>query len=163
MERGQCHCLASGGLPGTHPISSYFTHSPYVTGTPYVLVNPRVGGFVYLLRQCGPFKQSLLKIWQFLLPPQHHWFLWHKIMGIHLPHAGTLGCAVWHGAGITCSSGVPRCLYPPHLNVGPPILLPLHTSPCLSTSFRVSAPPTHLHERGFFKFLVVRLPYSLIF
>ena len=55
------------------PISSHFTPLPYVTGTlPAValLVNPRVGGFVYVLSLCGPFKWTLLRNWQFLLPPQ---------------------------------------------------------------------------------------------
>ena len=70
---GQCRCLASAGLPGTCPISNHFTHFPFVTGAlPAValVVNPRVGGFAYILSLCGPFKQTLLKIQQFLLPPQ---------------------------------------------------------------------------------------------
>ena len=73
LEMGQCHCLASGGLLSIHPISSHFTHFLYVTGTlPAVAlgVDPRVGGFAYVLSPCGSFKQSLLKIQQFLLPPQ---------------------------------------------------------------------------------------------
>ena len=72
MEKGQYCCLASGCLPGTCHISSYFTQSPYTTGAlPAValVVNPRVGGFAYILSPCGPFKWTLLKIQQFLLPP----------------------------------------------------------------------------------------------
>ena len=63
----------SRGLPGTSPISSHFTHSPYVTGIlPAValVLNPRVGGFAYILRPCGPFKQSVLKIQQLFPLPQ---------------------------------------------------------------------------------------------
>ena len=70
LERRQCCCLVSGGLPSSHPISSHFTHFLYATGTlPAIalVVNPRVGGFVCILRPCGPFKWTLLKIWQFLL------------------------------------------------------------------------------------------------
>ena len=69
MEMGQCHCLASGGFPSTHLIFSHFTHFPYGTGTlPAVIlvVNPRVDEFVYILSLCSLFKQTLLKIWQFL-------------------------------------------------------------------------------------------------
>ena len=72
-ERGLCHYLASGGLPGCHTFSSHFTHSPYVTSALLAIalvLNPRVGGFVYVLRPCGPFKQSFLKIQQFLPLPQ---------------------------------------------------------------------------------------------
>ena len=72
-KRGLCHCLASGGFPGTHPISSHFTHSLYVTGTlPGValVLNPRVGRFAYILKPCGLFKWSFLTIWQFLPSPQ---------------------------------------------------------------------------------------------
>ena len=60
-------------LPGTCPISSQFTHSPCMTGAfPGVtlVLNPRVGGFVYVLKPCGPFKWHLLKIRQFLPLPQ---------------------------------------------------------------------------------------------
>ena len=73
LREGTVRCLASGGLPGTYPVSSHFTHSPYVTGTlPAValVLNPRVGGLVYILRLCSPFKWSFLKIWQFLMLSQ---------------------------------------------------------------------------------------------
>ena len=73
LERGQCHCLASGGLPSTYPISSHLTLFLCVTGSlPAValVLNLLMGGFVNVLSLRGPFKQSLLKIWQFLSPPQ---------------------------------------------------------------------------------------------
>ena len=54
-------------------------------------------------------------------------------MGIYLPGAGTLGCAVWFGAGIAGSQGIPPDFYPLHVNVGLPVslLLPLCAIPCL--------------------------------
>ena len=80
---------------------------------------------------CRPFKRSLLRIPQFLLPPQAHWVLQPEVMGIYLPGAGTLGWVFWSGAGITCSQGIPPNFFPPHMNVRPPIVLPLcnFTSP----------------------------------
>ena len=39
-------------------------------------------------------------------------------MGLYLPSTGTLGYAVWPGAGIICSQGVPPDFYPPHVTVG---------------------------------------------
>ena len=72
-ERGKCCCLASGGLPGTRPVSSHFTHFPDAIGTlPAValVMNPSVGGFAHVLSPSGPFKPNLLKIGQFLLLPQ---------------------------------------------------------------------------------------------
>ena len=145
MERGQYHCLASGGLPGTSPFSSHFTFSPYIAGTlPAVslVVNPRGVGFVYILSSCRPFKQSLLKIWQFLPPSQPQLVFTARDYGIYPPGTGTLGCVVWPGAGICLSEGIHPNLYPPHVNVGLLILLPprflshrvsmsLHLSPCL--------------------------------
>ena len=71
-KRGRCCCLASGGLPATGPISSHFTHFLCVTDTlPAValVVNPRVGGLVYVLNLCEPFKGTLQEIWQFLPLP----------------------------------------------------------------------------------------------
>ena len=60
-------------------------------------------------------------------------------MWIYIPGAGALGCAVWPGAGITPSQGIPPDFYPPHVNVGlslpiplPPPLWGTHTSLHLS-------------------------------
>ena len=77
-------------------------------------------------------------------------------MGTYLPGAGTLGREVWSGAGIAQCRGILPDFYPPYVNVGPPVLLPL-------TPRHVSTLPTHLDEHGFFKSLVVGLLYSLIF
>ena len=44
------HFLASGDFPDTRPISSHFTHCPYVTGAlPAValVLNSRARGFLY--------------------------------------------------------------------------------------------------------------------
>ena len=145
-KKRQHHCLAFGDLLSIHPISSHFTHSLYVTGAlPAValVVNPRVDRFAYVLSPCGPFKWTLLKIRQFLLPPQPHWFLYPDVMGIYLPGARTLGCEVWPGAGI------PPNIYLPHVSVGLPVRqpLPLHTTPhhttpplCASLSISVTLP-----------------------
>ena len=64
-ERGKCHLLISC------PISSYFPHFLYAAGTllaASLVLNPWVGGFLYILGPCGSFKQILLKGWQFLSP-----------------------------------------------------------------------------------------------
>ena len=113
---------------------------------------------------CMPFKQTLLRNWQFLPLPQSPLVLQLEVMSLYFPGAGTLGCAVWPGAGISCSQGVPPDFYPPHVNVG----LPFCWSPWLLTHCHhpasspprlpVSAPPTHLDKYFFFKSLVVELP-----
>ena len=87
-------------------------------------------------------------------------------MGIYLSGAGILGCVFWPGAGIACSQGIPPYLYPPYVNVG--CLFHRHhqhytASPSLSAHLCDSAPPTRVGECGFFKSLVVGLPYSSIF
>ena len=48
--------------------------SPYAIGAlsaVALVLNPRVGGFAYVISLCRPFKWSTLKIWQFLLLLQH--------------------------------------------------------------------------------------------
>ena len=50
-------------------------------------------------------------------------------MSLYLPGAGTLGCAVWPGAGITHSQGIPPDFYLPYMNVGLPVLIPLLLQP----------------------------------
>ena len=152
---GLCHYLASGGLPGIHPVSSHFTHSPYATGTlPTVamVLNSTVGGFAYILRLCEPFKWSLLKVQQFLPPPQISLVFMSRNYGDLYPGAGTLGYVVCPGAGIAHSQGVPPNFFPPHVNVKSPVAIPpppLHTTlhPLTSLPFLcVFAPPTHLTE-----------------
>ena len=71
-------------------------------------------------------------------------------MGAHPPGTETLGCAVWPGAGITRSQGIPPGFYSPHVNVGLPVRpppLPLCTTLRLLTSLPLAclcdcAPPT---------------------
>ena len=95
-ERGQCYCLASRGLSGTCPISSHFPHFPYVTGIlPAVslVVNPRVGGLMYILSACGCFKLTpenpavsstaptptgfySQKLWGFIFLAREPWAVW---------------------------------------------------------------------------------------
>ena len=176
--RGQCHSLAFGGcpfypfLPIICPISSHFTHFLYVTGAlPAValVLCPRVGGFVYVVSSCRPFIWSLLKVQEFLPLPSPllvfiarsygdlsswHWdhglcslaWGWDHLLPRYpswvLPTAHECG-TVYSAAPITS----PRCT----------------ASRCLSTHLCNSTPPTHLHECGFFKSLVVVLPYSSIF
>ena len=84
-------------------------------------------------------------------------------MGIYLPGAGTLGGVVYPGTRMAPSQGIPPDFYPRYMNGGrrpvpvPPLPLPLHATLYLST------PSTCLDECGFFKSLVVRFPYILIF
>ena len=73
-----------------------------------------------------------------LPPPQPLLVLQSEVMGISLPGAGTLGCAVCPEAGIACSQGIPSSFYTSHVNVGLPVpvpllLLPLLTTACLLT------------------------------
>ena len=114
----------------------------------------------------SPFKPC--KWWKygsFFHCPNAPWFLQPEVMGIYLPCAGTLGCVGWPGAEIAHSPCIPSNFCPPHVNVGlsvlplPQALLPYH----LSAHLHDSVPPTHLDGCGFFKSLVVRLPYSSIF
>ena len=160
-ERKLCRCLASGGLPGTRPPSSYSTQSLRVTGTlPAVALglNPRAGGCAYVLRLCGPFKWSFLKILQFLLPSQQPpWFLQPEVMEIYLSGLYSLAwgwdhllprypsqflsttheCGIAHAHSTTAAASLP----------------------CLCLSFL----PTHLDDCGFFKSLVLGLLHSSIF
>ena len=124
MERGQCCCLAAGGSLGTHPISSHFAHFLCVTGVPLAVVLvlvPRVGGFVSILGPRSPFKQTLLRDRQFILPPNPHWFLQPDVKKLYFPGAGTLGCVVWPGAGITRSPGILPSFCLSHVNAGLPL------------------------------------------
>ena len=70
-ERGQCCCLASGGLPELALFPGL--HSPHPTPAvrlaPFKLVLNTSGWVCVILRPCRPFKWNL-KIQQFLLPPQ---------------------------------------------------------------------------------------------
>ena len=112
-KRGQCCCLAAGGLLSTHPISSQFTHFPCATGALAValVVVPRMSGFVYILDCAGPLNRLSWETGSFCCCPTPHWFLQPGIMRLYFPGTRTLGCAVWSGAGFTCSQGIPSDLY----------------------------------------------------
>ena len=77
------------GFPGSHPISSHFTHFPYVIGAPpaaVMVVFPRVGGFAYILG--SPEKLAISsavptptdfysqKLWGFIFPVLEPWTVW---------------------------------------------------------------------------------------
>ena len=148
---------ASGSSPGACPISSHFTPFPCAIGTlpaSALLLDPRMGGFLYILKPCWPFKWQ--KSGSFFHHPNPYWFLQPEVMGIYLPSAGTLGSVVWPRAGITHSQRHPSHLFHCcHL-----CLSAVHD---LSTPLSNSAPPTSLDESVFFKTLVVGPPYSSIF
>ena len=88
-------------------------------------------------------------------------------MGIYLPGTGTLGCMVSPGAGIARFQGIPPDFLSTIHECGVVHSAAATASPChtaslgLSAQLHDSASPTHLDECGFFKSLVVRLPYSL--
>ena len=79
-------------------------------------------------------------------------------MGIYLLESGSQVSAVWPGAGITCSQGIPPDFYLPHVNMGLPVL-----PPPLCATLSLPTPSMRLDECGFFKFLVIGLLYSSIF
>ena len=141
-ERGQWHCLASGGLPGTHLCNW----------------NPSscCPGSVYILSPWGTLSGVSWKFGSFSHCPNTHWFLQLEVLGIYLPGAGTLGCEVWLGARITYSQRIPPDFYPPHVNVGP-LFYPHHLSAPYHISVHLqhlclSAPLTHLDECGSLNF-----------
>ena len=83
---------------------------------------PRLGGFEYVLRQREPFKWTLLRDQQFLPLLQPLLVFTARSYEALSSGIGTLGCAIWPGAEIAPSPSVPPDFYPPHMNVGPPIL-----------------------------------------
>ena len=103
------------------PCFCHFLHFLYVTGTllaAALVLNPRVGGFAYILRPC-------IRDWQFLPPPQSPLVFTARSYEALLPGSGTLGCTVWPRAGMACSPDVPPSFYLPHMNVQPPFHSPL--------------------------------------
>ena len=153
LGEGTVSPLGFWWFASTWPISSHFSPFLWMTGTlpaAAPVVNPRVGGFVYILWPCWPFKQW--KASSFSHCSNLHWFLQSEVMGIYLPSAGTLGCVAW-------GWGHSLWRYPFH----PFCHCHLSTSYCLSACLRDSTPPTCLDECVFFKSLVVRLSYSSIF
>ena len=112
----------------------------------------------------GSLNVLFWKSGSFFCCPNAHWFLETEVMRSYLTRTGTLGWVIWPGARIAHSQGILPEFCPPNLSVGMPtpllhcnyISAPLHP-PMPST------PPNRLDNCGFFKSLVVRLPYSLIF
>ncbi|KAF6130937.1 hypothetical protein HJG60_007876 [Phyllostomus discolor] len=132
-------------------------------GTPLAIalvLNPSGNGSNYILSLSRPFKQSLLKIQQFLSPLQH------PLVFIARSY-GDLSSWCWNPGlwgqswelGLLPPKASPPYFYPPHMNVGQQVLQPL----CITS--RLCTPLPHclsLDECGFFKSLVVGLPYSSI-
>ena len=160
MVRGQNLCLASGGLPVTHPLSSHFILFPYAIGT----LPAAALGFADVLSPCRPFKQW--KSSRFFCHPTHTvrgdgglssqwWNPW--LFGLVCGWDGSLPAytsqilITFHECGIVCST----------TTTATATASPCHTAslPCVHDS----APPPCLGECGFFKSLVVRLPCSSIF
>ena len=152
------------------PLFLSLHHSPYAIGIPAavaLVLNPRMGGFVYILRPC-------IRDWQFLPPPQSPLVFTARSYAALLPGSGTLGCTVWPRAVMACSPDVPPSFYLPHMNMGPPVLLATTAAASLLLPHSIlsalaphlhliSTLPPHLDEYFFFKSWVVRLPHSLIF
>ena len=152
-------------LLGSGPVSSHLMYFPYVTGTllaAALVLNPKVGGFVYIL--------GLWLSWgtgSFFCHPSSHWFFQPEVRRLYFPGIGNLGCVIWPGAGITHSPGVPPSIYLPL--VGLPSS-PAATAAASSLPYQILSalgpwlhPSTHLDEYFFFKSLVVGLPYSSTF
>ena len=83
----------------------------------------------------GPLRGVSWESCSFFYCPTHHWFLQPEVMGTCLPGGGTWGWVVWSGARITGCWGIPPDFYLPHMNVGLPILLPLHATLWLCFSY----------------------------
>ena len=118
-KRGQCRCLASGGLSGTCPISSHFIHFLYATVTLLaiaVVVVHRVGGFAYVLGLSVPFKRILLRQWQFLPLPKPPLVFTARSYETLFPQCWNPGLCSWPGAEIPHSQGVPPDFYQLHVN-----------------------------------------------
>ena len=114
------------------------------------------GSFVYILGLCGSLQWTLLWGWEFVLlmqPPQVFTVRGFETL---FPCIGITGCVI-------CLNPMVFLPVYPHANIGP-CGLPPTALPCvLSPQPPVSVPPTSLNECFFFNFLVVGLPYSLIF
>ena len=96
-ERGQCHCVASAVLSrrrfstSAHPDARHFSFSPCWRPERVSLCKSWV--------HCGPFKRKLLRIPEFLLPPQPSLVfyiqkLWRLIFLALEPWAGGAWCGM---------------------------------------------------------------------
>ena len=68
-------------------------------------------------------------------------FFTDRNYGVYLPGAGTLGCAVWPGVGLTHSQGMFPDFYPSHVDGGPPLPIPPLPPPPLCTTHLLTSPP----------------------
>ena len=129
-KRGLCHCLAFGGLPCAHSISSHFTHSPYVIGTlPAATMRS-----AYIVSPPGPIKWQ--KSGSCILSPHPHWYLQPEVRGFMFPLLEPWDVHSGLGLGIPGSQGISPYFYLPRVNVEPFILslspkLPLNATPPL--------------------------------
>ena len=145
------------------PVTSLTPHMPPASLAVALVVVPRVGGMVYILGPCRPFKWLLLRDWKFLPPPQTPLVFTDRSYEALSSSAGILGCVVWPEAGTTRSPGISPDFYPPYMNVVPPTLLATATTTLLPPHLVLSASaphlphPTCLDEYDSFKSLVVRL------
>ena len=128
-------CLTLTLFPVTSPIPCMWP-APFQLLPWWCITEWVQSEFAYVLRPCRPFKPSFLRLWQFLLLPQPALVFTARSYG-----TGSLGCAVWPGAGIACSQGIPPDFYLPHMNVGlpvPQLPLPLCSTPHLLASVPIS-------------------------
>ena len=125
--------VASGGLPGNHPIPSH--PSSCCPG-----VEPQSGWVCVHSSTMQAFEAESPESPAVAPMPQTHRFLQPEVMGIYLPGDGTLGCAVWPGAGITYPQVLSSNFYPPHANVGPSVPLP-QLPPLCTTLHLFTSPP----------------------
>ena len=174
LERGLCYtacppeiCLEGTCHPALTPLPVLHflpkCHLSHLAGA--LVLNPR-GGWVCMSHETfvSLSEESSVNPTVSSTVPTPCWFLQPEVIGIYLPGAWSLGWMIWSGAGITCSRGMPPNFYPPHVNVGLPVPLPLWASLRLSTSAHLSMSPSpRLDECGFFKSWVVGLIYSSIF
>ena len=156
LERGQCRCLASGDLPGTFPATLPTWLVPFQL-LPWCWI-PEQASLCTVYTCAGPLSRVYWKSGKLFCHPNPHWFLQPEVTGIYLPGTRTLG---W-------DPFAPKVLLPMFIHHTwiwdrPCPFHHQHLSAPHGVSSPVSAPPTCLDECGFFKSLVVRLPYTLIF
>ena len=127
----------------SYPISHYFPHFPYATGAllaAALVPKLRVCGFVYILGLYRSFKQTLLRDLQFLLSSQLLLVFIARTYEALFPGNGSLGCAVWLGAEIADSPGVPPGFDLANMNVGPPVPLVTTTAAAHHCCLTVATP-----------------------
>ena len=151
------------------PLSASFQSLPPL---PTIKLGPsaadsRVGGLVQALGPCGSLQWPVLWGWEsLLLLPQPHppryfqWEVWGFISLSWNPWLlGLSHSPVIPPSLSACKCGT-ACSTSRFAHSSPPATTLLRV---VSTQLPISAPPTGLDECFFFIYLVVRLPYSLIF